>query len=91
MYDWLLGAQGCDEASLISFFALLQFSPEGRRHAENIYVEMHRQQKRNPSTFIAANVETARRDLNPDGEVYSNMPGRSYPDIEAYNTMPGPS
>ena len=68
MYDWLLGAQGCDEASLMPFFALLQFSPEGRRHAEDIYVEMHRQQKRNPSTLIATNVVlTAAHCFNSNG------------------------
>ena len=59
MYDNLAGHLGCDEASLMSFFALLQHSPEGRVHAERISRATMDGDKRNPSAYLADGVEDA--------------------------------
>ena len=84
VYSWLVGHCGCDEASIMSFFALLQYNPDGHDACidilEGIAETEDREEVRNYSAKLARAVETARKRVYPDGGEHA---GKQSVDVEA--------
>ena len=77
MYDYLRGLEGLDQCALMLFWTMVHLSPDGRKHAEQIYATATGGRGgNNPNAFVTSRIENARRELFPDGAVYANMQGR---------------
>ena len=74
-YQWLIGHCGCDESSIMSFFALLQYNPDAYAACTEILEEIadteDRVDIRNYSAKLARLVETARKRVYPDGSEHA--------------------
>ena len=84
VYSWLLGHCNCDEASIMSFFALLQYNPAAHDECIDILEEIanteDREEIRNYSAKLARLVENARKRVYPDGIEHA---GKHSVDVEA--------
>jgi hypothetical protein len=71
VYSWLRGHCKCDECSVMSFFLLLQYNPDGYDACIDIVVEIKETEDRetiqNHSAVLASAVEKARKRVYPDG------------------------
>ena len=83
-YSWLIGHCNCDEASIMSFFALLQYNPTAYVACMEILEEIAtiEEQKdiRNYSAKLARLVENARKRVYPDGIEHA---GKHSVDVDA--------
>ena len=77
-YQWLIGHCGCDESSIMSFFALLQYNPDAYAACTQIIEEIadteDRVDIRNYSAKLARLVDTARNRVHPDGSEHAGKP-----------------
>ena len=77
-YQWLIGHCGCDESSIMSFFALLQYNPDAYAACTQIIEEIagteDRAYIRNYSAKLARLVNTARNRVHPDGSEHAGKP-----------------
>ena len=77
-YQWLIGHCGCDESSIMSFFALLQYNPDAYAACTQIIEEIadteDRVDIRNYSAKLARLVDTARKRVHPDGSEHAGKP-----------------
>jgi len=84
VYSWLLGHCNCDEASIMSFFALLQYNPAAHDECIDILEEIanteDREEIRNYSAKLARLVENARKRVYPDGIEHA---GKHSVDVDA--------
>ena len=78
-YDTMVD-MGCDECSRMSLVLLAQYSPTGYALAHRLMYKLTRSRLepiRHGSAFLAAGVESARRQLNPEGEtLYGGLGGQ---------------
>ena len=80
---------GCDECSIMAFFAMSQYNPEGYDEAVEIMrrLSVHRgtgRPIRNVSAWLAASVEESRRRIYPDGDEYAGTPSRDVNDLNIW-------
>ena len=78
MYDWLKAKpRCCDNASVMSFFVLLQYNPQAYEECKTILRDMaDTVGVRNHSAKLASMVEDARKVVNPAGNVYAGQNAR---------------
>ena len=84
MYSWLKEPRrNCDESSLLSFFALLQYNPESYVACLEILREIAELEKveeiGNYSAKLSKMVEDARQNVHPDGSVHKGSKARVVP------------
>jgi len=79
MYDWLK-ARPCDDASVMSFFVLLQYNPQAYEECKTILRHMadtdDGQPVRNHSAKLASMVESVRKFVHPAGNVHAGQNAR---------------
>ena len=84
VYSWLIGHCGCDEASVMGFFALLQYNPDGYDACIEIIEEIKaiddRDEVRNHSSLLARACERTRHIVYPDGGEHE---GKQSADVHA--------
>ena len=88
-YSTLSGEMGCGECSIMAFFAMSQYNPEGYDEAVEIMrrLSVHRgtgRPIRNVSAWLAASVEESRRRIYPDGDEYAGTQSRDVNDLNIW-------
>ena len=84
MYSWLIEEpRNCDESSIFSFFALLQYNPQAYEAGMDILRQIadieDDVQIRNYSAKLARMVETARKHVHPAGSEHAGKHSRVVP------------
>ena len=88
-YSTLSGEMGCGECSIMAFFAMSQYNPEGYDEAVEIMrrLSVHRgtgRPIRNVSAWLAASVEESRRRIYPDGNEFAGMQSLDVNDLNLW-------
>ena len=84
MYSWLIDPKrDCDDSSLFSFFALLQYNPESYVACLEILREIAEIEKTdkigNYSAKLSSMVEATRQNVHPDGSEHKGSKARIVP------------
>jgi len=84
MYSWLIEPKrSCDDSSLFSFFALLQYNPESYEACLGIIREIaeieNKEKIGNYSAKLSSMVEATRQNVHPDGSEHKGSKARIVP------------